>query len=83
MVKVTELKKMLPNLRINPHTVDMKIASPDLDHYGFWEINAEPLELFRDFSSEYEEIKDQFFILFFVIVIFIVTVITISAMFTF
>ena len=82
-VNITELKKMLPNLRINRRTIDMNIASPDWDHYVFWEINAEPEELFRDFNSEHEEIKNQFFILFFVIVIFIVTVITISAMFTF
>ena len=60
MVKVTELKKMLPNLRINPHTVDMKIASPDLDHYGFWEINAEQEELFTNFTSDSEKSHIEF-----------------------
>ena len=58
MLDITELKKMLPNLRINRHTVDMKIASPDLDHNGFWEINAEPEELFSDHTIDYEDISD-------------------------
>ena len=69
VINITELKKILPDLRINRHTVDMKIASPDLDHYGFWEIKAEQEELFSnftsdseksisDFTSDYEDISD-------------------------
>ena len=51
-VNMQMLKKMLPNLQIDFHTANIRIASPRPnwvgsvigDHHGFWEINAEAEE---------------------------------------
>ena len=68
-VDMQMLKKMLPNLQIDFHTVNMRIASPFWvmgsvmgEHHGFWEINAKRAEeLFSGYDSDFYEDNYDFY----------------------
>jgi hypothetical protein len=68
-VDIQMLKKMLPNLQIDFHTANLRIASPFWvmgsvmgEHHGFWEINAERAEeLFSGYDSDFYEDNYDFY----------------------